>query len=107
MSSHLKQYLTDYLNWAEADAPPHDAFSPFHPLCGNARFWVRKENRITLGGEIDTEQMVDELQYMFDSDGLDIWYPFGEEKYFFECHSASHHRNPVRIEWVRQTIKSI
>lgn len=109
MEKLIKQYLTEYLAWAEADAPEHESLNPYHPICNNARHWARADNRKTLltthDVGIDQEQMVATLKEMFDSEGMDMWYPFGEATFYRECHAAAHHRNPERLAWVRKQLE--
>lgn len=105
MESHLKQYLTDYLAWAEG-GESRTAFDDNVALCGNIAPWV---TRNILGAEQwdAWTDIVDDLANELRIDGLNTYYPFGEEVYHTERFNKSHHKNPARLEWIRQTIKSI
>lgn len=107
MSELIKQYLTEYLAWAEADAPVHETLNPDHPICSNARLWARagkQETRLASQGVDDANQMVCELKDMFVRDDMDIWFPFGEATFTRECRFSAHHRNPDRLAWVRKQL---
>lgn len=70
MSELMREFLTAWLEWAEAGAPSHDTFRAEYGLCGNSNSF-----------DGDTYCLEYELAAMFKADGLDGGYPFGESAY--------------------------
>lgn len=47
----------------------------------------------------------DDIKNMF-TDFEDPVYPFGCDRYHMDSYTRSHHKNPKRVAWVRDTLKS-
>lgn len=105
MTQHLKQYLTDYLAWAEG-GESRTAFDTGTALCGNTALWVARNILVDVQWDVWTD-IVNDLANELRIDGLNTYYPFGEEVYHTERVNKSHHQNPTRLEWIRQTVKAI
>lgn len=83
MTPALRQFLTDYLAWAEADAPD-DRFNRWHGLCVNA--------------ERESRDLLCELNALFCGEV----HPFGGiHMYWAESEGRTIHRNPDRLAWIR------
>jgi hypothetical protein len=89
MSEELKQFLSDYLAWVEAGAPPSKPFERGYGLCSNTYHWDGDWTH--LGGELDT---------LFAEDGLDEDYPFGEAAYAAAIEADTQHLHQPRIDWI-------
>lgn len=83
MTPALRQFLSDWLAWAEAGAPEHEVFVRFGGLC--------------VAAPDDTR---DELYDLFNDP-----YPFGGSKDYWErAEHCTQHENPARLAWVRQQL---
>jgi len=98
VSALLKQYLVEWLEWAEADAPNHDLFTRRVGLCSNLVFWSA-----SLDGEI-RYALEKELDRMFAVDGLDVCHPFGFDEYVGARRLENQHLDPKRLSWVRSKV---
>lgn len=88
MTPALRQFLSDWLAWAEAGAPEHPVFTRFWGLC----FCAHKYGGVPLGIEI--EIMSGPKRF-----------PFGGPKDFQRrMDEGTQHLNPARLAWVRQQL---
>jgi len=87
MTPALRQFLADWLAWAEAGAPEHPVFHRRGGLCVLA-------SRVSY-------YLNSELEDVFD----EIFYPFGGyEEYHRRRIDETQHENPARRAWVRQQL---
>lgn len=89
MTPELKQFLTEWLAWAEAGAPEHGKFSNYG-LCNNSQNYL-----FSVGQELTSVLSADF------SDNYD--WPFNENlgEYLREVRRSKVHLNPARLAWVR------
>lgn len=92
MNDKLKQFLAEWLAWAEADAPEHPVFTARFGLCYNLAQWSGLDYELAF-----------ELAEIFNGDS----YPFGEYKYNLDCMNNTQHRNPARLAWVRKQLGAV
>lgn len=94
MTPELRKVLTDWLEWAEADAPECADFDPTFGLCTNIL-------------ESRTFEVYCEFKDMLALDFGENSYPFdnGEEEYCMVADDGEHHRNPKRLAWVRRVLE--
>lgn len=91
ISNELRKFLSEWLAWAEADAPSHQVFDSRFGLCRNVEHYSIYTNAY------------DELRELLGRDA----YPFGGEViYWGERKAISHHRNQFRLAWVRKTLEA-
>lgn len=97
MSPELKQYLTDWYEWATGDAKPNKPFDRSIGLCNNI-----PEDQWNMRGEL-----LDLLRAEFN----DTLYPFGpgsygdrREYYGKMFMSYTQHECPERLAWVKGKI---
>lgn len=97
----LLPFLTEWLAWAEADAPEHPLFWPWVGLCGNCDSWDEGEHYHDHDSFYPTTKALERALARFDSPS----YPFGGyEAYNADRYVSGHHRNPQRLRWVRRKI---
>jgi hypothetical protein len=93
MSEELKQFLSDYLAWVDAGAPPSKPFERGYGLCSNTFYF-----------DGDWEAVDNELSALFKADGLDRVYPFGKEAYEEASVNDTHHLYQPRIDWIKSKL---
>lgn len=86
-SNELKQFLQDWLNWAEAGGVGEE-FDVFCGLCTNS---------IKYSAECD---LSDELDILFGSNST----PFGKQQYCNSRRNLNQHQDPNRLAWVRAAL---
>lgn len=102
----IKQFLAQYKLWALAGAPEESpyGFSTVVGLCAN----LARYASTVLYGVAEYHMLVDEaygeFQALFQADGLDADYPFGEDEYIHDHLNRSFHLNPARMAWVDQQL---
>jgi hypothetical protein len=94
MSDHLKAFLSAYVAWVDAGAPQEKPFSRRYGLCSNLTYWALHL------GPIDRHALEEEMDEMFDADGLDRCHPFGVDEYFKARNAYKQHLDAKRIAWV-------
>lgn len=99
----LLPFLTEWLAWAEADAPRHPAFDAGYGLCSNADYWdteafdPEKEEYCAY----PTTKALRRALSLFN----DPAYPFNTaEGYYRASDKLAHHTNAKRLNWVRRKI---
>jgi hypothetical protein len=98
MSDLMREFLSAYIAWVDADAPQGATFDRSFGLCSNAyRFCLDYY-----------EQIQNELAEMFERDGLNTDYPFCDEDGYTESSLAeTQHENPARLAWVRKQLETV
>jgi hypothetical protein len=87
----LRQFLADWLAWAEAGAPEHPNFGRSNGLCVLAHY---------ARGEI-LHDLRKQLRASFE----ETPYPFGGSREFSQrAFDRTQHLNPARLAWVRQQL---
>lgn len=94
MTNQMREFLSDWLHWAESGAPAHPAFTRHNGLCDAAYK--------THGYAFDTV-----LKRLFCEDGLDPVYPFGERDFWIDHEDATQHLNADRLAWVRSKLEEV
>lgn len=97
MSEQMKQFLTEWLAWAEADAPVHPVFKAHRGLCSNLYQWSCDNPDISVS---KFAYLGCELTELFNSEV----YPFGKDDYMRDYKSRTQHRNGKRLAWVREQL---
>lgn len=98
----INQFLAQYKLWAMAGAPSDSpyGFSTVVGLCSN----LARYSRVVLQGVAEYHMLVDsvlaDFEGLFQADGLDGDYPFGEDEYIDDHNNRSFHLNPARMAWV-------
>ncbi len=87
LSEPLRQFLTDWLAWAEGEAVDRKPFWRWWGLCGNA---------LTLDDDI-----LDDLRDLLLRDFGSTPYPFGSSAYCTARAARTQHLDPNRLAWVR------
>jgi hypothetical protein len=100
MSDLMKQFLTAYIEWIESGAQEGAPFTREYGLCVNV------ERFVASGGYETEKKIVRELKHMFENDGLDKKYPFGEGEYWDRAYLLTNHQHQPRIDWVRAALKA-
>lgn len=91
MDKQVLAFLKEWLAWAEAGGPEHEAFKRDFGLCVNADEW---------GGV--------ELGDYFEDVIFDVSdYPFGLQEYEDRAVSQTQHECPKRLAWVRNKIEEL
>ena len=91
MSPELRAFLTEWLAWAEADAPEHEVFSGHTGLCNNVCWWTEENLQST------SFWLLRELEERLG----DPSFPFGRAEYTRARRAGLQHRDPNRLAWVR------
>jgi len=94
LSEGLKRFLSEWLAWAEADAPPHPIFKSSLGLCTNVMNWAECQ-----ADEHDWNAYR-ELKQVFHGE----LFPFGEARYERDMRLGIQHRNEARLAWVREKL---
>lgn len=89
MSEQMREFLTEWLAWALADAPVHPAFVAHKGLCGNLYQWSCYDNDLS-----------DELEELLNG----VVYPFGESDYNLDRKFQTQHHNAKRLAWVLEQL---
>ena len=102
MTPNLRLALADWLAWAESDdwnlpSPDGIRYRVVAGLCSSAREWERLHG-ISASNSVD---LYDELEIVFEKDGLDPLFPFGGLNF---C-TYPGPRDLARIAWVRETLR--
>lgn len=87
MSPELRQYLTEWYEWATGDAEDGEPFWRGAGLCINAPRSVR-----------------DELKAVFAAEFGNSRFPFGHRSYSARSRHESMHLCPKRLAWVRKKL---
>ena len=99
MTPELRQFLTEWLQWAEDGAPEHPSFDAKFGLCHNAEYFgALTSSRLS----IDLE---DEIFHLLGGRGSSP-YPFGVEEYHQARIRSTQHLNPKRLTWVREQLET-
>ena len=93
----VREFLREWINWADAGAGWHDVFNRETGLCDQYDGWLD-----TTG--YDWEVYGRELPRLFVQDGLNRTYPFGERAYYEDYANSTHHLNTMRLGWVRRKL---
>ena len=94
MSPELRQFLTDWLAWAEAGAPPLQPFSRRSGLCSATHM-------ASGGSALQQELQALLLRYFGPTD-----FPFGgEARYHRDASFGTQHENMLRVQWVRAVLE--
>lgn len=92
MTPALRQFLADWLAWAEAGAPEHPVFRRDYGLCGSLQKYA---------GLYEGRRLEDELLRLFNF----TVFPFGSSQEFHQqTRDGTQHENPARLAWVRQQL---
>lgn len=117
MTPEMRNYLMDYLDFATR---PHRAgqcrYYTRYALCGNIPYWLAHMEKITGSQRYITQaEMRQELQWMLRASGLSEYFPFNqptdypftsaEVLYQKESDRCKHHKNELRLEWIRQQLR--
>jgi hypothetical protein len=98
-SAKLTEFYQSYAKWLDEGAPDHKPFSRRFGLCTSFDDFMRDSY-----GAID-QACIAELYEQFVAAGLSGNYPFDTHMAYGEArHLARQHRNPKRIQWVREHI---
>ena len=101
MSERMEMYLTEYLAWVEAGAPEPAHFDTWMGLCTNILYWGRFRH-LSVSGK---QSMQHELSELLKASGLPTAYPFGgNDRYCHEGATHTHHKNELRLAWVRKQL---
>ena len=90
MSPELREFLTQWLEWATNGAPDREPFNRCLGLCSN----LFQESRASL----------DELQTLLWDEFEDCFSPFGPG-YTTAFLEGTQHLNPKRLAWVRKQLE--
>ncbi len=97
MSPELRQFLTDWLDWAEAGGSGV-AFRQYYSLCSNLKLYCQ-------GFEVvKTTILLQELKKLFIYKGLDEKYPFGQAQFENDVFNYSMHKCEKRLAFVRKVL---
>lgn len=102
-SELLTQFYKDWLAWLDEGAnPKHKTFKRITGLCGALNSWCRKKN-LTMTEYIWISQ---KMTQQFKDAGLNPYCPFdnGQGAYFDSAQYGTCHKNPKRIQWVRDHV---
>lgn len=104
MNQHLLTFLTRYLAWAESDASTME-FKAAYGLCENFTHWMDSgafPEQMTHFEWVELRfSLIELLDWYTDSN-----YPFGgSDRYYNEMADRSHHRNELRLAWVRKQLE--
>lgn len=102
MSPQLKQFLAEWLAWAEGGAPDHPAFQRWCGLCNNLTEWH------FLGDRASREPYAGpELKRLLALEFENTGYPFGGgARYLRDMTRNEAHRNVARRKWVRKQLET-
>ena len=103
MTPNLRLALADWLAWAESDdwempSPDGIRYSVGFGLCHAVWKWGRLHG----SSASDRAELSDDLETIFEREGLDPVYPF--EGMNSSTYSGGP-QNPARIAWVRKTLR--
>lgn len=108
------RFLTEWLKWAgtnpeRIDYPYktlHPTFSAYSGLCDNFRHWLRRNCLLSERTQVFDwhNSIVKEMEAVFENDGLDDLFPFGEGAYDVHDETGAHHIHQPRLDWVRSYI---
>lgn len=113
MSPMMVRFLKAYLAWAEwrianpgecVVVPEHLDFG-FNDRCGLC--YHSSAFEVWDGDDdcsVEHEGLVDELAYMFRSDGLDEDYPFGMDSYDSRYDDETQYACERRLDWIREKL---
>lgn len=103
MGETLKKFLSEWLEWAEAGAPLHEAFDEHYGLCANLGYWIT-ENCLTLTEE-EADTAEEEFALLQAAEfGDECLYPFGRTEYLVASDRGTQHTNEKRLAWVRKQL---
>jgi hypothetical protein len=97
--SVLKQFLAEWLVWAETGAWRHTILDPSVGLCSNLSQWCIAHN--ILG----TARWGVMALFKTVLPGRDKMYPFGKVAYARDLKNRTQHTNKKRLAWVREMLK--
>lgn len=90
LKPETRQFLREWLEWAENGAPEHPVFDCRLGLCTSAAEYDVWNNTNTY----------DDLRAAFRGEDC----PFGEDEYLDRCEARTQHLDPNRLAWVRANI---
>ena len=96
LERHTLAFLKDWLKWATTGAVWHPIYRKEQGLCLSYQEYARH-----------TPFTYSELSKLFRAQGLNTGFPFGEKEFWEDARNATMHTNPMRLEWVRKTIKQL
>lgn len=103
MSETLKKFLAEWLEWAEAGAPEHEALDRSLGLCANLGFWVT-ENILEIPGDMCDTVEAEFSALLVAEFGDNYMYPFGGDEYIQAARLGTQHLNEARLAWVREQL---
>lgn len=84
-SNELKEFLQDWLNWAEG-RESRSGYEPYEGLCCASQYY--------------SDLLSVELDELFDGDE----YPFGRNNYIRRFNLDTQHQDPNRLAWVKAAL---
>ena len=110
ITNRLYLYLKDYYGWATG-TPEQVASGPYcraYGLCYNVQRYIDLVARPTgRNSKLRTtlyRSLTKDLQDTFCNDGLDEFYPFGEEDYERRYEQSTQYQCPIRQEWLKKQL---
>lgn len=103
MSETLKKFLSEWLAWAEAGAPEHEAFDRRYGLCADLGFWLT-ENIMVIPDEEADDVEVEFGRLLSAEFGDEYMYPFGRVDYLVRGNNGTQHLNEARLAWARKQL---
>lgn len=109
-------FLIEWLYWAgtnpeRIDYPdnknkPYPTFNAYSGLCDNFRHWLRRNCLLSESTQVFYwhNTIVQEVEAIFENDGLNDLFPFGEAAYDKHDETGAHHTHQPRLDWVRSYI---
>ena len=88
-SDELKEFLQDWLNWAEGRESKHGYIDGIG-LCSSAHRF----------SDDQSINLHDEISILFDYND----FPFGEREYFDRAYDGTQHQDPNRLAWVKAAL---
>lgn len=99
ISRALHAFLTDWLAWAEAGAPPVQPFTRSSGLCSNALWWGHSADKGRFE-RYDPYAAREDLLALFGETA----YPFGRSEFHERSRQCTQHLDPNQLAWVRAVL---
>lgn len=116
LPQYFTHFLVEWLYWARANPErikylenkTYPSLCAYSGLCMNFRHWMYRKGLLQETNQSYADwhfRISPAVEAIFESEGMDGRFPFGEDAYYIHEEDGGHHTHEPRLVWVREFIK--